>query len=494
MSSKDDIEKEFSSWRTVRPGPGTGERVLGPAFSALGIKREPFAENTPARKNGKMGFKRPSLPEAIQQSALRFLRGFAICTCVVLGLRLSVQFMGALGLMTTLSDVQQTEQQIADLARRSEFTACRGDCDRVLRLYTAALILKPEGEVWKVPNLLREKTSENVLTIRNLLEKNKEALSLIEKAAKRSFDLTKGDVPPYDHSKSTRRYGQSSSKHFQKLRHLSQLLNARALLAAQDGHEEKAWLAIEQTMKLCEYVYADRILINDMVAQSIIRNTLETVRELIRSGITIPAKTVTHLEAYSPLDQLHYSLTGESKFCSRYLRKMITFNEDVIDDANLFGLSIKSIFGRIFIWLTSPILITDIGYYQKLVKGIVTTVNEAKSPHHLWQEIKEMRYEIPFYCPLTKIAMPNYEKVIQKTLETKVKVDLTLIEVARKRGKTETFSGIHELSMDLVPVRNRVDPFSGKPYLVKSSAVDTIIYSVGPNGKDDGGRGDDIAK
>jgi hypothetical protein len=492
MSSKDDVEKEFASWRTVRPSPGTGEKVLGPAFAALGLEREPFAEETPARKNAKMGFKRPTRIEAIEQSVLRFVRGLAICTCVVLGLRVSVQLMGTFGFVTTLDDVQQKEQQIAALAKREAFTADRKECDRILRLYTAALIVK-SNRYGKIP-ALDTLDEEKVTKLKTLLNDNQDALSLIEQAGNRSFDLTKGDIPYHDHSKRDRRYGQVGNNSFSKLRYLSRLLQGKALIEHREGRRKEMWRSIKQNLRLAEYVYIDRILINDMVAQAMVRTTVRTLDMLAQKDIPSPSQeTIAYLQSYDPIEQLKLSLIGESRFCSRFLRKIVTFSDDVIDGSLFFGLTMKSVVGKTFIWLVSPILAIDIGYYQKIVSEVLNTFSEAKTPNQLWVKMRNRTYDIPFYCHLTSLAVPNYKAAVKKTMETKIAVDMTLIRLARA-SQVKSFTKLEQLPLDLVPQKNQIDPFSGKPYLVKTTADDTTVYSVGPNGKDDGGKGDDITK
>lgn len=492
MSSKDDVEKEFASWRTVRPSPGTGEKVLGPAFAALGLEREPFAEETPARKNAKMGFKRPTRFEAIEKSVLRFVRGVAICTCVVLGLRVSVQLMGAFGLVTTLDDVQRKEHQIAALAKRDTFSANSKECDRILRLYAAALIVKPDKQQ-EIHNL-DELNDEKVAKLKAMINNNQDSLTLVEKAGNRSFDLTKGDIPYYDHSKRNRRFGQAGSNHFRKLRYISRLLQGKALLEYKEGRREEMWRTIKHNLRLVEYAYIDRILINDMVAQAMVRTTMRTVDLLAKTDISSPPQeTIAYLKSYDPIEQLKLSLIGESRFCSRFLRKIVTFNDDIIDGPLFFGISMKSIVGKIFIWFVSPILATDIGHYQKIVSEVLTTLSEAKTPHQLWVKMRDRTYDIPFYCHLTSLAVPNYKAAVKKTMETKIAVDMTLIKLARASG-VKSFTKLEQLPLDLVPKKNQNDPFSGKPYIVKTSTGETIVYSVGPNGKDDGGKGDDITK
>ncbi len=66
-------------------------------------------------------------------------------------------------------------------------------------------------------------------------------------------------------------------------------------------------------------------------------------------------------------------------------------------------------------------------------------------------------------------------------------------DIQTRAPKPEETATVPDLTTFGLPAEATVDPFNGQPLRVKRDPRGWVVYSVGPNGKDDGGRFENAA-
>lgn len=160
---------------------------------------------------------------------------------------------------------------------------------------------------------------------------------------------------------------------------------------------------------------------------------------------------------------------------------------------DLFGDSETPGFGRRFYyWLIKPVLKSEMLWVQKLFGYYVEM---AQLPYcqigGLFQEFTKEYGRRPWYYKTIGELFPNLDAAFMKegTLESMMltaRAGLACKIFNKEHGRYP--SSLGELVpglLDKVPI----DPFTGKPLVYKVQNNEVLIYSLGSNQKDDGGRG-----
>ena len=147
--------------------------------------------------------------------------------------------------------------------------------------------------------------------------------------------------------------------------------------------------------------------------------------------------------------------------------------------------------GGFFYWWFRPIYKSEIIWmteqYDRLLK-------EAEMPYYSLGDSKELEKRMnstPWYYRMAGVLIPNAVTVMFKraTLDA-------VFETARIGMACKIYKNLHgDFPEDLAELAPEilgtipVDPFTGHPYIYKRQDSGFIVYSIGSNLKDDGGRG-----
>jgi hypothetical protein len=110
---------------------------------------------------------------------------------------------------------------------------------------------------------------------------------------------------------------------------------------------------------------------------------------------------------------------------------------------------------------------------------------------NVWQKLDEIdEDQMRGVGVVTRMVAPVYSRA-RKSLaggDAVVRLSTLAVAMAKHRAKTGQYPGsLAELGQDLIPAVP-LDPFDGKPLRMKVQADAILLYSVGPDGKDDGGK------
>lgn len=146
---------------------------------------------------------------------------------------------------------------------------------------------------------------------------------------------------------------------------------------------------------------------------------------------------------------------------------------------------------RIWIWMIRPLLKSQILRLQKAYDGLAKI---AGRPFYQQREgLAEIREQLQAGSRsgwLIGTLLPDYEAPFMKqaSLEAMMLVAKAGLACRLYRNKTGRFPESLEALVPEYLDRQPVDPFTGKPLVYRLSADELLVYSLGSNQKDDGGR------
>lgn len=147
---------------------------------------------------------------------------------------------------------------------------------------------------------------------------------------------------------------------------------------------------------------------------------------------------------------------------------------------------------RLLYWLIRPLLKSQLiwvqGQYRELGKI-------AGSPYYGIRELLRERgrspESMPWYYRLTGLLFADFQGVFLKESTLEAMMLATRAGLASKiyRNKTGHYPENLEALVPSILPELPIDPFTGKPLVLKMENGELLIYSLGSNQKDDGGRG-----
>jgi hypothetical protein len=166
-----------------------------------------------------------------------------------------------------------------------------------------------------------------------------------------------------------------------------------------------------------------------------------------------------------------------------------TRNSFLGEEAEGHGLSLYS--GKFLVWLLRPLFRTDLRYSMNLFDK---ADKACRMPYHEFFQIRESYEksirEIPrFYLLSSLVTLMDENALLRRaTIEAKTLAARAGIACKIYQKKTGQFpEQLSQLVPDILP-EVPIDPFSGKELIYRRTPSGFIVYSVGSNGKDDGGR------
>lgn len=299
-----------------------------------------------------------------------------------------------------------------------------------------------------------------------ILRKNAQTINLIRQATDKSqcrFTLVRDENNML-----------STSPKYTKLRDLARLLALRALSEAQTGNKKEALQDVRRQFIMASHVASDPLYMSALVAR-VIQVTANNTLAKVLLQISITSTEAHDFEASLP--QIDWPV---------YLHKVLLTERTLgIEEAASF----HDQFGFIG-YILFPFFRMDEVYSLRLWKGIIHDEENAPIPvpsdyaRRLDQRIDHR----PWYA-LFSMGLIVYDRVrlnydYSETLRREREIALALAVY---------HSQYHHYPATLEPAEKRwestfpLDIYSKKPFRYKSDGKTFLLYSVGPNGKDDGG-------
>lgn len=335
---------------------------------------------------------------------------------------------------------------------------------------------------WPVPIALTHKDA-----LSNLMVKNHMALELLHQAAalnksRYSIDLTNSfnTLPP----------------HLKKLKTSAQLLLAASMCAAEAGKPEEACLALIDTLHLSQSLSDEPISHAAAMELSVLQKAVRVLELLAGRGIFTDAQLALLSEEIQKLESPNILLR---QMIGERCRGIVAFGlpaKDWTGAKSEPALSIKLFLQKISgLWDRELIVYLTITGESIAAMGLPFSQRVAKG-RELENRIGEKHDSDPKFATwlgghsVATLLFPNTESDQIRSTEINARLVAARIALAVERYRQANAGLMPDKLDDLAPKyfpAIPLDPFDEKPYRFKSLADGYVIYSIGSDGKDDGG-------
>jgi hypothetical protein len=280
------------------------------------------------------------------------------------------------------------------------------------------------------------------------------------------------------------------------LDNLTQLLLARALVAAKQGQSQQAWESLAAVIRIADQVGAEPDYSTLAVEENFVSSIFRNCREIL--GTAPPTETqcryfyqvLKQAETSRPLDKFLEAQRAEGIWSFDYVRRESPTRLVYGGGRHRRGPNLLENSWRLFRPFWEPFLKLDELYYLRRMQQAIQAM-KAPFPQSREQAGALERRTLtaaPHYAFITRMIWQPlqftqfYYYGLQAQLQI-MQVAMALRAYQIKLGKyPDTLAELSRLGWEIP-----LDPFSGKPLIYRKSGAGYILYSVGKNRKDDGG-------
>jgi len=356
--------------------------------------------------------------------------------------------------------------------------------------------------------LLRKKywefTPEQKQLVAKWLTDNQETLELVISGTRR----------PYYWRKYTNRHKQNTSEmlsvllpDLNKFRNLARALSCRARLRAEQGRYEDAFNDLKSCYRFGRHLKGDGFLAEQLLACSIEMVATQTLRDILSEQRIDAAGLAALQKDYEQMiadENFVIGLAAEKMSLLDEIQRC--FTADGIGGGHLYIKRIRDI-ADLFDWSDTDswlmmnfvrVLFTHPNKQQTLTAAskFYDYVREAtfKTPERIRIEqidIDQELHRVTSGNVLLSIFLPSFERIIEYSYQNKADVQATLSIIAILRYNQDTGGypeHLEQLIADAYLKELPMDPYTDKPLVYRRTAEDFILYSLGHNFGDDGGK------
>ncbi|MBE3124326.1 MAG: hypothetical protein IMZ57_01550 [Acidobacteria bacterium] len=315
-------------------------------------------------------------------------------------------------------------------------------------------------------------------SLQDLAVQNSRALELMAEAGAKPCFLLRGPSTPLI---------ESIIPSAIKMIHATQLLGFSSLFMAEDGNVPGAIDRIRPGLRFAPLLAGEGTLMTYLIAVADTRMLTLFLGDICRGrdiGDDTLVRLIGELDPAPWRERLARSISGERILALERGSAIIKGGSRVMAGERLSN--------RLLYWLLRPILKDEVRYRQK---KLVAWERIAREPYFQQRELLKtdpaFSESVPWYFKLTGFWEGDaYGTVFLKSAQLEASLLAARTGIACKVFKSRT--GAYPESLEaLVPGILKVvpvDPFTGKPFVYRREGKGFIVYSLGSNEKDDGGR------
>ena len=330
----------------------------------------------------------------------------------------------------------------------------------------------------------RRNEAPPVAAIAQIVEKNASAIMLLEAASGRpkcrfpvEWQASMGAIFP----------------HYSKLKECTWLLAAKMMVHAQHGQMTQVVETARVTLALAEAISTEPILIGQLVRHSIIQITFQGLQAALSAQYV---QTGACLRLFDDLREVEFirsfvrSLWGERiagmQFFDLVRRDRPTAAAIIIDEPwaePWFRLFYGHPLGPKMLAMDETVYLRVMSYYVHLAG------RPWRDYGYPWDVDREIRDQMPMYAMVAHLLLGRYRHTLLKRDRATVHIGLVQAALALKayNNKMGQYPASLAELRKVIPWELPEDPFSGQDFVYKSEGDGFLVYSVGPNLKDDGG-------
>jgi len=279
-----------------------------------------------------------------------------------------------------------------------------------------------------------------------------------------------------------------------RLRSISRSISSAALLNAVSGNMDESARYVELGLRHADCLKDEPALIQLMVRQAMIMMASQAMKRSLRYGDFSENRAEHVFDILGRVDLDHAFLVALEGERAAWLHEMATspgyaavvcavpnrYQDNAIFQpackALAFGYKHLCAKGDEAAWLQ---------FMAEQIAGVKLSYGEARS-----KGLFRNRTDWPMYAPMGKLDGDNYGNIqfLRFNSARRITMDQMLLALQAYKARFGGYPAtIQELKSKL-GWKLPKDPFSGKDFIYKRQAKGFILYSVGPDMKDDGGR------
>ncbi len=231
-------------------------------------------------------------------------------------------------------------------------------------------------------------------------------------------------------------------------------------------------------------------LISCLVALADMKLCLSGLNRVISGRDVEPALLADWIRELDPQSwraQFDRWVSGERAFLFEVFIDVFNAVPDAMDSTTSSG----QVRNRIYYWLVRPVVKSELVWTQRRLEKLQGTLGRPyyQVREQLIQQSREAE-AFPWYYKAIGSFVPAFHEAAMKqaTLEAMMLATRTGLACKIYRKKTGRYpEKLETLVPDILP-EVPIDPFTGKPLVYKIENGELLVYSLGTNQKDDGGR------
>jgi hypothetical protein len=273
-----------------------------------------------------------------------------------------------------------------------------------------------------------------------------------------------------------------------------QLLGWRARLEASRSQSGEACRAVSEIIILAEFHADEPMLIAQLVRFQSWKQAAAELEKLASIGVVTPEWNRKLAEQLGRLDivpgfvrALDGERIGMGDFMFNAMLERRKFQSIELDslDQNTKG------FFKVSFLYPKPLLRVEYAAYLDLFRQLSTTLTgKSNAPWDGWFSVWDAEtHRLPKFGAVIRTIVPTLGAVANALRKEEMRVRGAEVGLALERYRAAK-GGYPATQAELVPdflPKMPEDVFTGEPIIYRSEPGGAIIYSVGPNGRDDGG-------
>jgi hypothetical protein len=273
--------------------------------------------------------------------------------------------------------------------------------------------------------------------------------------------------------------------HIPDLRNLARIFCAKIYLEAENGNSDTAWEMFQTYLKFADALRTEPIIISQLVRIAMVKLSCDTIMKLceIAPPSTQQATDIQSLlKDFVDIRPLVISIDAERMLIGEWFfnlpkREILTqeqgdfFSDDWPD--HIFQIL------RIYF---KPTLLTDRELYLRFMHEAARFIENPSSRKQLdvlEEEIEKKRHSITSMLIVSIIRI----KQIHREMIVKLSIAQTGLALLQYKQANNAFPA----TLEALKLPNINDPYTDGPLIYKNEGEDFILYSVGPDKKDNNG-------
>lgn len=276
------------------------------------------------------------------------------------------------------------------------------------------------------------------------------------------------------------------------MRDTIRIIGVKSCLLAEAGRPDAAWQLAQTQLRLADAMRDEPILISQLVRFASIRISCQTIQKISEVAPPNPDRyrsiesTLSDFEDRKPLI---LSLDGERLLGGEWAFNML--KKGLVGELSA-STGTEPGFGEVMLRFYSafkPLSLADHAAYVRIMGDYTRLVQSGNSDGHSANEasamIKKVEETRSRLYVITSILEPAIGRVNELYSELIAQMRITRAGLALLQEMKA--QGVFPETIEKLQLENLNDPFSSKPLRYKHQGQGFILYSIGPDQKDNGG-------